>query len=81
MVNDALWDAFNNYHMIKTADNVAKQWGLTREELDEFSARSQQKTEKAQADKQAQKPELSPMGALKDAMWKQFMSPYKKYGL
>ena len=50
MVNDALWDAFNNYHMIKTADNVAKQWGLTREELDEFSARSQQKTEKAQAD-------------------------------
>ena len=50
MVNDALWDAFNNYHMIKTADNVAEKWGLTREELDEFSARSQQKTEKAQAD-------------------------------
>ena len=37
-------------------------------------------TEKAQADKQAQKPELRPMGALKDARWKQFMSPYKKYG-
>ena len=43
MVKDALWDAFNNYHMIKTADNVAEQWHLTREELDEFSLRSHQK--------------------------------------
>ena len=43
MVKDALWDAFNNYHMIKTADNVAEQWHLTREELDEFSLKSQQK--------------------------------------
>ena len=43
MVNDALWDAFNDYHMIKTADNVAEQWGLTREELDAFAASSQQK--------------------------------------
>ena len=34
MVNDALWDAFNDYHMIKTADNICEQWGLTREELD-----------------------------------------------
>ena len=49
MVNDALWDAFNNYHMIKTADNVAQQWGLTREELDVFAANSQQKAEAAQA--------------------------------
>ena len=49
MVNDALWDAFNDYHMIKTADNVAEQWGLTREELDEFAAKSQQKAEAAQA--------------------------------
>ena len=49
MVNDALWDAFNNYHMIKTADNVAEQWGLTREELDEFAANSQQKAAAAQA--------------------------------
>ena len=48
MVNDALWDAFNNYHMIQTADNVAKQWGLTREELDEFAACSQTKTAEAQ---------------------------------
>ena len=31
MVNDALWDAFNGYHMIKTADNICEQWGLTRE--------------------------------------------------
>ena len=43
MVNDALWDAFNDYHMITTADNVAKQWNLTREELDEFALKSQQK--------------------------------------
>ena len=43
MVNDGLWDAFNNYHMGITAENVAEQWGLTREEIDEFSLKSQQK--------------------------------------
>lgn len=43
MVNDALWDAFNNYHMGITAENVCEQWGLTREELDEFAAASQNK--------------------------------------
>ena len=47
MVNDGLWDAFNNYHMGITAENVAEQWGLTREELDEFSAISQQRAEAA----------------------------------
>ena len=47
MVNDGLWDAFNNYHMGITAENVAEQWGLTREELDEFSLASQQKAEAA----------------------------------
>ena len=41
MVNDGLWDAINNYHMGITAENVAKQWGITREELDDFSVRSQ----------------------------------------
>ena len=50
MVNDALTDAFNNYHMMITAENVAEQWGISREELDEFSANSQQKCEKAMAD-------------------------------
>ena len=50
MVNDALTDAFNNYHMMITAENVADQWGLTREELDAFSANSQQKCEKAMAE-------------------------------
>ena len=48
MIKDALWDAFNNYHMIKTADNVAEEWGLTRQELDEFAANSQQKAVTAQ---------------------------------
>ena len=48
MVNDALWDAFNDYHMIKTADNICEQWGLTREELDAFAANSQQKAAAAQ---------------------------------
>ena len=50
MVNDALTDAFNNYHMMITAENVAEQWGITREELDAFSANSQQKCEKAMAE-------------------------------
>jgi acetyl-CoA C-acetyltransferase len=43
MVNDGLWDVFNNYHMGITAENIAEQWGLTREELDEFAAWSQNK--------------------------------------
>ncbi|MCR5508399.1 MAG: acetyl-CoA C-acetyltransferase [Lachnospiraceae bacterium] len=43
MVKDALWDAFNDYHMITTADNIARQWNLTREELDEFALKSQLK--------------------------------------
>ncbi len=47
MVNDALWDAFNQYHMMITAENIADQWKLTREELDEFAVKSQQKCEKA----------------------------------
>ncbi len=49
MVNDALWDAFNDYHMIKTADNICEEWGITREELDAFAVKSQQKAEAAQA--------------------------------
>ncbi len=48
MVNDALWDAFNDYHMMITAENICDQWGLTREELDEFAAASQQKAVAAQ---------------------------------
>lgn len=47
MVNDGLWDAFNDYHMGITAENIAEQYGLTREELDEFSLASQQKAEAA----------------------------------
>lgn len=43
MVNDALWDAFHDYHMGITAENVAERWGLTREELDRFAVYSQQK--------------------------------------
>ena len=46
-VNDGLWDAFNNYHMGITAENVAEQWGLTREMQDEFAVASQNKAEKA----------------------------------
>ena len=48
MVNDALWCAFNDYHMGMTAENICDQWGLTREELDEFAAASQQKAVAAQ---------------------------------
>ena len=43
MVNDGLFDVFNNYHMGITAENVAEQWGITREELDDFSLKTQQK--------------------------------------
>lgn len=50
MVNDGLTDAFSQLHMGITAENVAERWGLTREELDAFSAASQQKAAKAQAD-------------------------------
>ena len=48
MINDALWDSTNDYHMGVTAENVAEQWGLTREELDRFAASSQQKACAAQ---------------------------------
>ena len=47
MVNDALWDAFNDYHMGITAENVAEEYGITREMQDEFAAWSQQKCEAA----------------------------------
>jgi acetyl-CoA C-acetyltransferase len=48
MVKDGLWDAFNNYHMGITAENVAKEYNVTRERQDEFAAKSQQKCEAAQ---------------------------------
>ena len=47
MITDGLWDAFNDYHMMITAENVAEQWGITREELDVFSANSQNKCQAA----------------------------------
>ena len=43
MVKDGLWDAFNDYHMGTTAENICDVWGITRQELDEFAAASQQK--------------------------------------
>ena len=48
MIKDGLWDAFNGYHMGNTAENVAKQWQITREEQDAFAAASQNKAEAAQ---------------------------------
>ena len=47
MVKDALWDAFGDYHMGITAENVARQWNLTREELDQFALESQKKAVRA----------------------------------
>ena len=47
MIKDALWDAYNNYHMGTTAENIADVWGITRQEMDEFAASSQQKAEAA----------------------------------
>jgi len=48
MIKDGLWDAFNGYHMGNTAENVAQRWQITREQQDEFAARSQAKAEAAQ---------------------------------
>jgi acetyl-CoA C-acetyltransferase len=48
MIKDGLWDAFNNYHMGQTAENVANQWQITREMQDEFAVGSQNKAEAAQ---------------------------------
>ena len=48
MIRDGLWDAFNNYHMGQTAENVADQWQITRDMQDEFAVSSQNKAEAAQ---------------------------------
>ncbi|WP_308749010.1 acetyl-CoA C-acetyltransferase [uncultured Anaerococcus sp.] len=50
MIKDGLWDAFNDYHMGVTAENIAEKFGLTREEQDELAADSQQKAAKARAE-------------------------------
>ena len=47
MIKDGLWDAFNGYHMGNTAENVARQWQITREEQDKFAIASQNKAEAA----------------------------------
>jgi acetyl-CoA C-acetyltransferase len=49
MIRDGLWDAFNGYHMGCTAENIANQWQISREQQDAFAARSQQRAEAAQA--------------------------------
>jgi acetyl-CoA C-acetyltransferase len=48
MIKDGLWDAFNGYHMGTTAENIAKQWQITRQQQDEFAVASQNKAEAAQ---------------------------------
>ncbi|WBU54754.1 acetyl-CoA C-acetyltransferase [Paracoccus sp. SCSIO 75233] len=50
MIRDGLWDAFNNYHMGQTAENVAEKWEITRDQQDEFAVGSQNKAEAAQKD-------------------------------
>src|SRR5665647_3925278 len=47
MIKDSLWDAFNDYHMGVTAENIAEKWNITKEEQDQFSLKSQLKTEQA----------------------------------
>ena len=49
MIKDGLWDIYNNYHMGTTAENICDVWGITKQEMDEFGAASQQKAEAAQA--------------------------------
>lgn len=50
MISDGLWDAFNGYHMGITAENVAEQWQISRDQQDEYAAASQNKAEKAQGE-------------------------------
>ena len=54
MIKDGLWDAFNGYHMGITAENVASEWQITREEQDRFAVASQNKAEAAQQGRQVQ---------------------------
>ena len=78
MVKDALWDAFNDYHMIMTADNICREWGLTREELDEFALNSQMKCKKAQ-ETGAFDDEIVPVTVKKKKMiWKNIVRNYQK---
>ena len=49
MIKDGLWDIYNNYHMGTTAENICDVWGITKQEMDEFGAASQNKAEAAQA--------------------------------
>lgn len=60
MITDGLWDAFNDYHMGITAENVARQFGVSREEQDAFAARSQQKAASA-AEAGRFDPEIAPV--------------------
>ena len=60
MIKDGLWDAFNDYHMGVTAENVAKKWKISRKEQDQFAFESQQKTKKAQ-DRNRFKDEIIPI--------------------
>jgi acetyl-CoA C-acetyltransferase len=60
MIVDGLWDAYNNYHMGTTAENVAQKYGISRRDQDEFAARSQQKAEAAQKAGKF-KPEIIPV--------------------
>src|SRR3972149_1321359 len=59
MIKDGLWDAFNGYHMGNTAENVAKQWQITRQQQDEFAVGSQQKAEAAQKKGRIQDEDIS----------------------
>ncbi len=60
MIKDGLWDAFNGYHMGNTAENVAKQWQITRETQDAFAVASQNKAEAAQKPPARFKDEIAP---------------------
>src|ERR1700732_1725104 len=65
MISDGLWDAYNNYHMGTTAENVAKKYDISRREQDEFGAASQQKAEAAQKAGRF-KAEIAPIDTLFD---------------
>lgn len=71
MIHDALWDAFGDYHMGVTAENIARKYGITRREMDEFAAASQQKAGQAQQKKRFQE-EVVPVEVRERKQTRQF---------
>jgi len=81
MIKDGLWDAFNNYHMGTTAENICDIWAISREELDEFAVASQNKTEAAQKAGKFEEEIVPVMVKRKKEMVEFKVDEFPKYGV